>query len=316
MRTMQGVIFGAANLRRMRETFFFGARRPHQQVLLLVGLTLLGLILFSVLGLLIAKKLFGLAWEGGQLPQAGTPGLLGGLRTLQFFQSVGTFVLPSVAFFWVQRWNWRLDVGWTSPPVSRHWLWAGCMAWVVLPMVNASGALNALVPLPTSALEAEASARALTEAFLSDASFAGLGVNLLVMAVLPALGEELLFRGALQPLLLRWTARPHLSIWVTALLFSALHMQFAGFLPRLLLGALLGYAGWLGKSIWLPMLIHGLNNATAVLIGWLQVRGWAPKGMEEVGAAPEQWPWVLASFLVFLGLSKWALAGKAGLTSD
>ena len=83
----------------MRETFFFGARRPHQQVLLLVGLTLLGLILFSVLGLLIAKKLFGLAWEGGQLPQAGTPGLLGGLRTLQFFQSVGTFVLPSVAFF-------------------------------------------------------------------------------------------------------------------------------------------------------------------------------------------------------------------------
>ncbi len=300
----------------MRETFFFGARRPHQQVLLLVGLTLLGLILFSVLGLITAKKIFGLEWDGAALPPIGTPGLLGGLRTLQFFQSIGTFVVPSLAFFWVQRWNWTLDVGWASPPVPRHWLWAGCAAWVVLPMVNASGALNALVPLPASALEAEASARALTETFLSDASLMGLAVNLLVMAVLPALGEELLFRGALQPLLLRWTSRPHLSIWITAILFSALHMQFAGFLPRLLLGALLGYAAWLGKSLWLPMLIHGLNNATAVLIGWLQVRGWAPKGIEEVGAAAEQWPWVLVSFFLFMVLTKWALAGRARPTSS
>src|SRR5690606_2422366 len=105
----------------------------------------------------------------------------------------------------------------------------------------------------------------ITEKILQVTSFSGLLLNLLVIAIIPAIGEELLFRGCLQPVFHRWTKNIHIAIWITAIIFSAIHVQFYGFIPRMLMGAVFGYMLYWGRSIWLPIIAHFINNATAVI---------------------------------------------------
>ena len=88
----------------------------------------------------------------------------------------------------------------------------------------------------------------------------------MVIAIIPAVGEELLFRGVIQKLFLKWNGKVHLSVWLTAFVFSAVHMQFLGFFPRLILGAVLGYMLVWSGSLWLPIVAHFTNNAFAVLL--------------------------------------------------
>ena len=85
------------------------------------------------------------------------------------------------------------------------------------------------------------------------------------MALCPAITEEFFFRGALQRLIGKWNPNPHFVIWNAAILFSAFHLQFYGFIPRMLLGAYLGYLLLWTRSIWIPICAHFINNATAVI---------------------------------------------------
>jgi uncharacterized protein len=119
---------------------------------------------------------------------------------------------------------------------------------------------------------AEMDAKKMTFSFLKMESITDLFFNLFLIAVIPALGEELFFRGVLQKLFIKWTSKPHLSILITAFLFSAIHMQFFGFLPRFVLGILLGYFYYFSKSIWMPILAHFFNNAMAVIIMYPSIK--------------------------------------------
>ena len=107
-------------------------------------------------------------------------------------------------------------------------------------------------------------------------AFSDLGqfaLGLLVVAVLPAICEELFFRGMIQPLLLRATGSPHRAIWVTAIVFSAIHFQFFGFVPRMLLGALFGYIYYWSGNLRLAMLAHFVNNGLTVTLSYFSRRG-------------------------------------------
>lgn len=98
--------------------------------------------------------------------------------------------------------------------------------------------------------------------------------SLIVIAVIPAIGEELLFRGLLQNFFQRIFKNPHLAIWVTAILFSAIHMQFFGFLPRVFLGAIFGYLMFYsGNNIWYPIIGHFTNNGFTLLMLYLYQKG-------------------------------------------
>ncbi|MFD2161698.1 CPBP family intramembrane glutamic endopeptidase [Paradesertivirga mongoliensis] len=120
----------------------------------------------------------------------------------------------------------------------------------------------------------EIEAEILTKQLLVMNSVPGLLINLFVIAVIPAISEELFFRGCLQKIFTTWTNNYHWGVWIAAALFSAIHLQFYGFLPRMLLGALFGYLFVYSKSIWIPIIAHFFNNASAVMAAYnLQRQG-------------------------------------------
>ena len=113
----------------------------------------------------------------------------------------------------------------------------------------------------------------IVESMLSATGFGGLLANLLVVALVPAVCEEVFFRAGIQNLLQRWFRNPHAAIWVTAIVFSLGHGEIFSFMPRLLLGALLGYLYVYSGSILANSLVHFMNNAMVVLIYWLVGQG-------------------------------------------
>lgn len=112
------------------------------------------------------------------------------------------------------------------------------------------------------------------------------GVGLLVIAVFAGIGEEFVFRGLLQPALHRATKNIHVAIWVSAILFSALHMQFFGFVPRVLLGALFGYLYYWSGNLAVPMFAHFVNNAFSVIAMYAVQKGITDINVDSTESAP------------------------------
>ncbi|TGG36303.1 CPBP family intramembrane glutamic endopeptidase [Duncaniella freteri] len=144
-----------------------------------------------------------------------------------------------------------------------------------IPAMNMIVEWNENITLPQSleALEewmrkSEETARAQVEILLGGASVADLIINILIVGVLAGFSEEIFFRGAMQRLLSSGSINYHAAIWLTAFLFSAFHIQFFGFFPRLLLGAFFGYLLYWSGSILLPALMHAINNSIVVYSMW------------------------------------------------
>jgi membrane protease YdiL (CAAX protease family) len=87
-----------------------------------------------------------------------------------------------------------------------------------------------------------------------------------MIGILAAFSEELFFRAVLQRNIIEWTGNVHVGIWVTGIIFSALHLEFFGFIPRILMGVYLGYLFVWSRSIWVPIFAHCLNNSLIVII--------------------------------------------------
>ena|ERR1051326_1452826 len=121
--------------------------------------------------------------------------------------------------------------------------------------------------------DSEQKAEEISKYMLSSTSVKGLVVNLFVIAFMAALSEEFFFRGILQRTIAASSGKLHLAVWTSAVLFSAFHLQFYGFFPRMIMGAVLGYLfAWSG-SLWTNVLAHFVNNGVAVVLTWLANRG-------------------------------------------
>lgn len=131
--------------------------------------------------------------------------------------------------------------------------------------------------------ELEESAQATVELMSSGDSVLSLIVSVLIVGVMAGFSEEMFFRGALQRILGTTRLNPHVVIWITAFIFSFLHFQVFGFVPRLLLGVLFGYAlAWTG-SLWVPIILHVLNNSIVVVIEWYEKRTGCDVDMFDLG---------------------------------
>lgn len=144
----------------------------------------------------------------------------------------------------------------------------------------------------------EESSRGISDMILSDSSVWGLVSGVGVVGLLTGFSEELFFRGGLQRMLGE-RMNPHAAIWVAAAVFSLLHFQFYGFLPRMLLGAFFGYLYIWSGSIWTAVFAHALNNTIVVVAAWLTLHG-IISNPEEWGVSPSGMPWsALASAVIF-----------------
>ena len=196
-----------------------------------------------------------------------------GMKWLQLLQSVATFLLPALAGAYL--WS-NTPMRWLHLNKKPSWQEASAAVVIMLlaiPGINLLSAWNQQMVLPEwmSGIEQwmrmqEDAAAQLTEQFLRVDTVGGLLVNIGLMALLPAVGEELTFRGVVQGM---FTRNRHVAIWATAAIFSFVHMQFYGFLPRMLLGAMFGYMLWWTGSLWVPMLMHFVNNCVAVVVAYL-----------------------------------------------
>lgn len=194
------------------------------------------------------------------------------LKYFQIVQSFGLFIVPPLVLGWLYMGNIPYYLFLKKSFTLSSFLIALVLMFVATPAINLVGELNSNMQLPDwlSGLESwmkrtEENAAELTDAFLNVKSTAGLLFNIFMVAFLPAIGEEFLFRGVIQRSFTRITKNHHFGIWISAILFSALHMQFFGFLPRLLLGGLFGYLLVWSGSMWIPILAHFFNNAFAVI---------------------------------------------------
>ena len=173
---------------------------------------------------------------------------------------------------------WKDALG-RSPLAFTH-IPSATWGWIALLMLGLQGALPWLA-LDAESLDLPPAWKSLEEALeatenrieamlLSLLTHGSIGWNLLFLAVVPGVVEELFFRGALQGLLFRLT-RPVIAIWITAFVFSAIHGQVYGFIPRLLLGGVMGYLAFYGQSLLPAIWAHFLNNAYATMGGYIAI---------------------------------------------
>ena len=216
----------------------------------------------------IAMGAWMIIWGGSQSTES--------LKWLQFMQTTATFLLPPILCAWLwdeehKPFRWlKMDV-----PVQ----WQNILLAVVI-MICAVPGIN----------QAD--------------TIGGLLLNIGLMALLPALSEELSFRGTLQQIISKdqsgkvQSTKVHLAIWITAFIFSAIHMQFYGFVPRMLLGAMFGYVFVWSGSLWVPITMHFVNNGLAVLVYYLMGESENTKNIADTLGAGDTWYLGVFSILI------------------
>jgi CAAX protease family protein len=265
---------------------------PFSKIIFSLFIILVSFLLTFIIGFLIAIPLFQINISNltNVLSNYNDPNNLSFLKYLQTIQAIGLFIVPSFIIAYLFNSDLLKYLKFNSVSI-RPLALTIIILLASIPLINSLNVLNEGMQLPNwlSGLEnwmkeKEMSAQGLTEAFLRMDSMGDLFFNIVMIGVLPAVGEELIFRGVLQRIFAEWTKNIHWGIIIAAALFSAMHMQFYGFLPRMILGVLLGYLFYWSGSIWVPILGHFVNNATAIIVYYFYADEMS-KEVENFGAA-------------------------------
>ncbi|MDT8402124.1 MAG: CPBP family intramembrane glutamic endopeptidase [Bacteroidales bacterium] len=203
-------------------------------------------------------------------------------KYLQTFQHISMFLLPSLAIAFFMRGDAHSYLGLNNKPGLTSASLSILFIILIIPLNSYLSWFNSRLDLPgwLEGLEnwmagKESQSERLTLILMDAGSVGGLMINILIVALIPAVGEEFLYRGVLQNIFTRWLRSGHLGLILTALLFSAAHLQFYGFIPRFILGLGFGYLYLYSGNIWLPVLAHLVNNLIptilAFFVGWESV---------------------------------------------
>lgn len=272
----------------MKDQGILGGLHPFAKLLLLILTMLASTLVIVTLGMLLAMPFFGTdvlnMREGFEAVN------INFLKYAQLLSHLGLFVAASLIFAFLVGRNPMTYLQGRKAPMLSGLIISVLIMLAALPMVNYVMELNQQFSLPESLgrleewmRQSEDAAEEMTERFLDVSSWQGLVFNIFLIAVVPAVGEEFIFRGALQRILRQWFGNVHIAVIVAAILFSAMHLQFYGFLPRLLLGLVLGYMFIITGNIWVPVVAHFFNNAAAVLMHFMVHNNIIDYQVEDVG---------------------------------
>ncbi|WP_149240271.1 CPBP family intramembrane glutamic endopeptidase [Dyadobacter sp. 32] len=192
--------------------------------------------------------------------------------TVHFF----SYLLPCLLFWrYIER-RTLSDFSDTESPASLTWLQVFILVLVFIPLNSQFIEWNSQMTFPEAMSRIEKWMRdkedqlAVLTTFLTKYDRPGqLFIALIVVVLLPAIGEEMLFRGIIQRKFMQQLNNPHLAIWISAAIFSAIHFQFYGFVPRMLLGALFGYLYYWTGSLWIAVFAHFVNNGFVLIMMFL-----------------------------------------------
>lgn len=243
-------------------------------------------------------ELAGIATNPADHPQG--PGVMLLLQgVLQFFAFI---VAP---LFLLISLNYKLN-DYLNQKVPSPWLLVLLSGFLIIAIMPANSIIinwNANMNFPDFMSGFEEWARAqeeqlaeLTKLITRFGSVPELLIGLLVFAAIPAVGEELVFRGVAQQQIFRWFGNMHVAIWVTGIIFAAIHVQFFGFLPRAILGALFGYLYFWSGRIIVPIVAHFVNNGFTVFLLYLHQTRTIDADIESTEAMP--WYSIALSVLV------------------
>jgi uncharacterized protein len=200
------------------------------------------------------------------------PSVIVMVRGMMLVQFLGVFVIPSLIAAWLFGSHTNKYLGLVRTRNVQYFLAAIVVMVVALPLVNWLGEINRHVQFPASIekwmKESEQQAQQTIKGILSQGGIKNLLLNIFFIALFAGVGEELLFRGVVQRILIKLFKSPWAGIIVSAILFSALHMQFYGFLPRFMLGILLGVIYWYSGSLWPAIIAHFLYDALLIVLAY------------------------------------------------
>lgn len=273
----------------------FGNQQQAANLLILLGLVLLCSTSFVFLANYLTQVIYDVHFDqtGFKNLDFNSNATIYAFKLFQFISSLGMFLIPVIIFAVITQ-----DKPLHYLAINRKFsLIAG---FLVIPIVIVAAPINTWlmefnqgIQLPefmkgieTQLKSLENQAGNLTKTILHMPNVQTVVLNLMLVAVLPALGEELFFRGVLQRLLGTWMKNIHIAIFISAFIFAAIHVQFYTFLPRMLLGVLFGYLFYWSGSIWIPILAHFFHNGIQILVMYLYQQDAIKVDLEKIDAFP------------------------------
>lgn len=285
---------------------YFRNLSASQQVLMFFLLAFVTLSLFSLVAFLFIRPFYGvnILTNPEILQDLNDPLMVQVNRWLLLFNHLGLFIFPALIFDRLTRLPGE-DLLRTRGKLDFSLLMLSLLVFLTaFAPINFLADWNMSISfgsMDSSFRAMEESATALQTAFLSDQRISAVLFNVLIFAVVPAIGEELFFRAVLLRLTYRFFKNIHVAVWLGGFVFALIHFQFYGFIPRMLLGVLLGYVVvWTGK-LGYAMLIHFVNNLTAVILGQLVLAGKIPEHWSMFGAGENERIPLLISVLILTG---------------
>jgi uncharacterized protein len=253
---------------------FFQSSSIITKLLLSVLIMFLSLIIVTVLGLFLAIPLFNLNTIDLLAVIRDMAGLdnINLLKYMQIVQSIGLFIVPPIILGYLFSTNPMRYYGFNKKPALSSIGYVVLIVLLAIPIVNFLAFVNSKMHFPEFLKHIEvwmqtmeANAEIITKKFLTVHNGWDLLINILMIAIIPAFGEELIFRGLFQRIFTDQFKNVHVAVLLSAFIFSAIHFQFYGFLPRFALGVTFGYLYCWSGTIWLPVLAHFINNLGAVI---------------------------------------------------
>jgi uncharacterized protein len=243
------------------------------EIMLFAGITMVSMFALSIMGMVIASQIFNIPLTDLQILDFAVPDMqrINALKIVQALATIGAFIIPAFIISKIVSASPTSFMGFGRKSPAFIFLAAIALLLFFYPVLSWIISMNQQMQLPEAFSGLEEKMRAseerfeqLTRIFLVMENWKDFLVNVLVIAILPAVGEEMYFRGVLQRLFNGWSGNHHVGIWVAAAIFSFIHFQFFGFFPRLALGVLFGYLFYWTGNIWVPIFAHFLNNFFAV----------------------------------------------------
>ena len=277
------------------------------QILLLFFFFFSGAIAGELIGTVVVMMKNGFSVENFNTVQQNLQAYPEILREIHFFSSLGGFVFPSLIAAYLFSGDYKNYLKIDTPIQTSVVLWAALSMFVAIPCLDFIAYYNQqihfpeyLKPLEVTLRTQEENMTVLSEAMMQMNSLWDLILGIVVVAIFAAIGEEFLFRGVFQNIFGRFIRNKHWVIWIAATVFSLAHFQFFGFIPRLLLGAYLGYLLYFTKNIWVPVVAHFTNNFIIIMCYWI-FRD-KPEQLEKIDnvSAGSSWWLALVSLIIFV----------------